>query len=147
MKTTFTVKCEIDAEGIKRLEKIAKKSGYRSAREWITKEAGKLIERTAKDDPDLTPEEVSGHLRIGRSALGALIKQRSFKGLYYVNSRIIRIPQYSLERFKWCRTPQCPTTPEPKPSPYPRPFNRPSLMPRKARSQRAGLESSESGDA
>jgi predicted DNA-binding transcriptional regulator AlpA len=82
------------------IAKAAKKAGFASADAWLTYHAEKLIQSHLKGDLDLSPKMAAKQLNLSTWAFYKLMRAGAFPNLYYVNSRVVRIPQADIDGYK-----------------------------------------------
>lgn len=87
------------------LVKVAKKEGFKTPEAWLTYHANKLIQSHFDGDLDLSPKQVREQLNVSHWTMHKLMHEGAFPHLYYVNSRVVRIPQKDVDSYKARRTP------------------------------------------
>jgi hypothetical protein len=95
----------VSAKEFETMQAAAKKEGFASADAWLTYHAAKIIARHAKGDLDLSPKDARAQLNVSEWAFSKLMGAGAFPNLYYVNSRVVRIPQGDIDAYKNKRTP------------------------------------------
>jgi len=87
------------------LIKAAKKEGFDTPEAWLTYHAEKLIQSHFNGDLDLSPKQARKQLNVSQWTMQKLMHEGAFPHLYYVNSRVVRIPQKDVDSYKAKRTP------------------------------------------
>jgi len=87
------------------IAKAAKKAGFESSEAWLTYHTEKLIQSHLKGDLDLSPKMARKQLNLSAWAFYKLMRGGAFPNLYYVNSRVVRIPQKDIDTYKAKHTP------------------------------------------
>lgn len=87
------------------LIKAAKKEGFDTPEAWLTYHAEKLIQSHFDGDLDLSPKQARKQLNVSQWTMQKLMHEGAFPHLYYVNSRVVRIPQKDIDTYKAKHTP------------------------------------------
>lgn len=88
------IRTQAEAEGMK---------GDKGVVKWLTAEATRFIKSRAKTGGDMSPTELKTELGIKQWVYRNLVRENAFPNLYYVNSRVIRIPRADVEAYKASR--------------------------------------------
>jgi hypothetical protein len=107
----LAVQFEIAGETLQKIRTVAEGEGFKGeagVKKWLLQEATRFIKSRAKTGGDLSPSEVKAELGIKQWSYRDLVRANAFPGIYYINSRVIRIPRADVEAYKAsrARTPQ-----------------------------------------
>ena len=84
--------------------KLAKREGL-DPLAYLSEVASKILAKKLTKDEDLAPREAAKYLGVSKWTFGKLMRSGAFPGLYYVNSRVARVPQADVENYKNRRQP------------------------------------------